>query len=111
MTLYKQSIPKVSREFALDLKRRFRPMTVKPGFDRDKLMESVGEQNVVNWILHASMNTVVQSTLDISKEGKEETGTDIDLVVAKIQEIKAPVEDTIEDKGSLFKRFTSRFGQ
>lgn len=105
--LIRKAIPNVSREFALELKRRFPPIELKVGFDRDEAMQSVGEQRVIKWILHASNNSVVQGTTDVV--GTKETNTDIDLMVAKVQEIKSP-EPEAEEKVNWFKRFTNRFG-
>ena len=84
-------IPKVSKEFALELKRRFKPFEPSPGFDRDELMQSVGEQRVINWILHHSNNTVVQSSLEVQSIKEEESIPQI-------------------EKYSIWKRFTTRFG-
>jgi hypothetical protein len=46
------TIPPVSEEFIDALSKAFRPFEVGPGFDRDALMQSVGEQKVVEWIKH-----------------------------------------------------------
>lgn len=98
MALIKRSVPPVSREFALELKRRFRPFDVTPGFDRDELMQSVGEQRVINWILHYSSNTIVKSNIDI------------DTITEKNpEEVILEPESNIPNKKSLMERFTSRF--
>ena len=48
----KIALPPVSQEFIKALKAAFRPYEVKPGFDRDELMQSTGEQKVIEWIMH-----------------------------------------------------------
>lgn len=93
MTLEKRIIPPVTREFALKLKEVFRPYTVEPGFDRDELMQSVGEQRVISWILHHSNNTVIKSNVDIDNTLE-----------------KNPIDNNNEDKSSWITRFTNRFG-
>jgi hypothetical protein len=46
------TIPPVSEEFITALSKAFQPFVVEPGFDRDALMQSVGEQKVIEWIKH-----------------------------------------------------------
>jgi hypothetical protein len=46
------AIPPVSEEFVKALCAAFRPFEIKPGFDRDELMQSTGEQRVIEWIIH-----------------------------------------------------------
>lgn len=46
------SVPPVSQEFLNVLTKAFRPYEVKAGFDRDELMQSTGEQKVIEWIKH-----------------------------------------------------------
>jgi len=94
MSLLSKSIPPVSLEFAKELKARFIPLDVKPGFDRDKLMESVGEQNVIRFIMFHAQNSVSKSTIDI-----------LDKEVEKKEEVIIE-----ERKPTLFEMFTSRFG-
>jgi hypothetical protein len=43
-------IPPVSQEFIKALSTAFQPFEIEPGFDRDALMQSVGEQKVIEWI-------------------------------------------------------------
>lgn len=45
-------VPAVSQELINTLRSVFQPYCVKPGFERDALMQSVGEQNVVDWLAH-----------------------------------------------------------
>lgn len=74
MSLLAKSLPKVSREFALELKSMFPPITVGAGIDRDKLMISVGEQRVIQKVLQVSSNRVLSSKEeDIKPEIKENT--------------------------------------
>jgi hypothetical protein len=49
------AIPPVSEEFITTLSKAFRPLAVEPGFDRDALMQSVGEQKVIEWIKHHAL--------------------------------------------------------
>lgn len=44
------TVPPVSAEFIKVLSDAFRPFEVVPGFDRDALMQAVGEQKVIEWI-------------------------------------------------------------
>ena len=46
------AVPPVSQEFIRVLSDAFRPYDVEPGFDRDTLMQSNGEQKVIEWIKH-----------------------------------------------------------
>lgn len=46
------TVPPVSQEFIKSLTAAFPPFEVQPGFERDELMQSVGEQKVINWIKH-----------------------------------------------------------
>jgi hypothetical protein len=48
-------VPPVSKEFIKALSDAFRPYEIKPGFDRDELMQSVGEQKVIDWITHHAL--------------------------------------------------------
>lgn len=48
----KVAVPPVSQEFIRHLSDAFRPYDIEPGFDRDALMQSVGEQKVIAWIKH-----------------------------------------------------------
>lgn len=48
-------IPPVSAEFVRSLRAAFSPYAVEPGFDRDALMQSVGEQKVIEWIVHMAV--------------------------------------------------------
>ena len=84
MSLLAKNLPKVSREFALDLKAMFPPITLGAGIDRDKLMISVGEQRVLAKVLQVSSTRIVSSKEeDIKPEStKEET----DNTVAKAVE-------------------------
>lgn len=72
MSLINKAIPQVSKEFALDLQKRFKPYDVRPGFDRDELMQSVGEQRVIKFILHHCHKSSIQSDLEIKKDEEEE---------------------------------------
>lgn len=49
------TVPPVSKEFIDVLSKAFRPLEIKAGFDRDELMQSVGEQKVVEWIKHHAL--------------------------------------------------------
>lgn len=51
------ALPAVSQEFIKALEAAFRPFDVQPGFDRDALMQSVGEQKVIEWIKHRASST------------------------------------------------------
>lgn len=44
------TIPPVSAEFVKSLRHAFAPHGIEPGFCRDTLMRSVGEQRVIEWI-------------------------------------------------------------
>jgi hypothetical protein len=49
------TVPPVSEEFIKALCAAFRPFEIKPGFDRDELMQSTGEQRVIEWIKHHAL--------------------------------------------------------
>ncbi|KJC51088.1 hypothetical protein UP09_03325 [Bradyrhizobium sp. LTSP885] len=49
------AIPPVSQEFIRALSDAFRPFEIKPGFDRDELMQAAGEQKVIEWIKHHAL--------------------------------------------------------
>lgn len=49
------TIPPVSEEFIKALCNAFRPFEITPGFDRDELMQSTGEQKVIEWIKHHAL--------------------------------------------------------
>lgn len=105
MALIRSAIPPVSREFALELKRRFKAFDVKPGFDRDALMQSVGEQRVINWILYHSNNTIVKSSIEpdtITEQNPTEA------IVADTEHSVVPVEEP--SIKSWWRNFTTRFG-
>jgi hypothetical protein len=51
----KIAVPPVSQEFIKHLRNAFRPFDLKPGFDRDELMQSAGEQKVIEWIEHHAL--------------------------------------------------------
>jgi hypothetical protein len=98
MSLLARNLPKVSREFALELKQMFPPITLGAGIDRDKLMISIGEQRVIQKVLHVSSNRIVSSKEeDIKPDNKEDT----DNTVAIIME-STPL------KKSWFNNFTTR---
>lgn len=101
MSLISKAIPRVGRDFALELQRRFPPYDVRPGFDRDELMQSVGEQRIIKWILHVSNNSTIRiNDTAVIADGVELKPNDVVLI-----------KDTIEErKPTLFEKFTSRFG-
>lgn len=49
------ALPPVSAEFIKILSDAFRPYEIKPGFERDELMQSAGEQKVIEWIKHHAL--------------------------------------------------------
>lgn len=49
------AVPPVSQEFIDHITKAFRPYEVKAGFDRDELMQSTGEQKVIEWIRHHAL--------------------------------------------------------
>lgn len=57
--IFTVSIPSVSHEFAAHLDKTFPKVEIKPGVDRDRLMESAGERKVVEYILRASTGTSI----------------------------------------------------
>lgn len=95
--LYIKNIPSVSKEFALSLRDRFKPITLEAGIDRDKLMISIGEQNIINFIL----NNIGQVKTEpvVEEVPKEDT----------IQPLHYPPMDTTATK-SLFTLFRNRYG-
>lgn len=104
MSLLAKNLPKVSREFALELKSMFPPITIAAGIDRDKLMISVGEQRVIAKVLQVSSNRVVSSKEeDIKPEIKEDTDNTVPAVV--IEQLQ---EEHSKQVGNLFKKFTTR---
>ena len=107
MSLLAKSLPKVSREFALELRKMFPPITLKAGIDRDDIMISVGEQRVIEKILHISSNKVVSSKEEDSKDTilNNTTNTDntTDIVIPEIVQ-----QEESKTKASWFKNFTTR---
>jgi len=102
MPLIAKNIPPVSRAFALELQARFKPFTPTPGFDRDELMQSVGEQKIISWILYHSNNYALKSTYETSVIDTSNIDTTIDTVIKK---------DIVENPSSNWlRRFTTRFG-
>ncbi len=104
MSLLAKSLPKVSREFALELRKMFPPITLKAGIDRDDIMISVGEQRVIEKILHISSNKVLSSK---EEEIKPDTSTDTDNTTdIVIPEIVQQEESKV--RTGWFKNFTTR---
>lgn len=103
MSLLAKNLPKVSREFALELRKMFPPITLKAGIDRDELMISVGEQRVIQKILHISSNKVVSSNSD---DIKPDVSTNTDNTTDKIPEVEQQNESEV--RTSWFKKFTTR---
>lgn len=50
-------MPRVSKEFALELRSRFPVLVPKPGTNLDALMFSGGEQRVVEFVLHHAQSS------------------------------------------------------
>lgn len=104
MSLLAKSLPKVSREFALELRKMFPPITLKAGIDRDDIMISVGEQRVIEKILHISSNKVVSSKEeDIKSDTITNTDNTTDIVIPEIVQ-----QEESKTKASWFKNFTTR---
>ena len=104
MSLLAKNLPKVSREFALELRKMFPPITLEAGIDRDKLMISVGEQRVIQKILHISSNKVLSSkTDDIKPDVSTNTDNTTDKIIPEVQQ-----QEESEARTSWFKRFTTR---
>ena len=53
--IYVAQIPAVSREYALDLDRRFRAIEIKPGVTHDEIMFNAGMRKVIEFILNNSV--------------------------------------------------------
>lgn len=107
MSLLAKNLPKVSREFALELKRMFPPMTVTAGFDRDKLMISVGEQRVIEKILQISSNRIVSSKVeDIKPDTTTDNDNTTDVTIPEVIE-----QEESKARTSWFKHFTTRTAQ
>lgn len=49
--LISTKLPIVSKEFAMAIRDRFKPISIKAGINRDALMISHGEQRVVEFIM------------------------------------------------------------
>ena len=116
MSLLARSLPKVSREFALELKAMFPPITLGAGIDRDKLMISVGEQRVIQKVLQVSSNRIVSSKEeDIKPEIIEDT--DNTVLQDKLDNVPAGSyimltqeehEQIIGKRNPWWKNFTTR---
>ena len=106
MSLLAKNLPKVSREFALDLKSMFPPITLGAGIDRDKLMISVGEQRVIAKVLQVSSNRIVSSKEEDIKP--ESTKDDTDNTVDK-SDMKITMEPVyVTPIRPWYKNFTTR---
>lgn len=109
MSMLAKQLPKVSREFALDLQRMFPPVRITPNMDSDTIvklsMQSYGEQRVLEKVLQASSNRVVSSKVeDIKPEPKVEN---TDNTVSAIQVVQQQEEHS-KQVGNWFTRFTTR---
>jgi hypothetical protein len=49
-------IPPISREFATNLARRFKPLEVKSGVAHDDIMIDAGRQEVIKFVMAASVS-------------------------------------------------------
>lgn len=58
-TIHVAEMLPVSRAYAQDLARRFRPVDIKPGMTLDEIMYNAGEQRVVQFVLQTSVNREV----------------------------------------------------
>lgn len=104
-SLLSKSLPKVSREFALDLRNRFRPIPLKAGMDRDLIMISLGEQRVIEFILKVSSNSIVSSNVEDIKPEPIKEDTDNTVAIPVIEVLQ---EEKSKEVGNWFKRFTTR---
>ncbi|KRR22167.1 hypothetical protein [Bradyrhizobium retamae] len=74
------SVPPVSQEFIKALCNAFRPFEVKPGFDRDELMQAAGEQKVIEWIKHhAAQGRTVTGEPSALRDTQTNTGAIVKL--------------------------------
>lgn len=72
-------LPAVSAEFIRILSDAFRPMAIEPGFDRDSLMQSVGEQKVIEWITHKALQGKTVTGDPLSLRSTMPTGAIVQL--------------------------------
>lgn len=104
MSILAKNLPKVSREFALELKRMFPPVSITPGMERDLIMISHGEQRVIQKILQISSNKIVSSKEeDIKPDNKEDTDNTVTATAIEVSQ-----EEHSKQVGNWFKRFTTR---
>jgi len=60
-------IPPVSHDFAMEIDRRFRTVTVEPGVDRDALLFNAGQRSVVEFIKQMASGTLVSGDAELIK--------------------------------------------
>jgi hypothetical protein len=74
------AVPPVSEEFIKVLCNAFRPFEVGPGFERDALMQSVGEQKVIEWIkYHALRGRTLTGEASALRDTRTNTGAIVKL--------------------------------
>lgn len=69
-------IPPVSREFALELQRVFRPLSIKPGVTSEQIMFNAGELKVVEFVMKHSVDRIVSGNPNELKENKDTTASE-----------------------------------
>lgn len=65
MTVRGISVPPVTKEFADELQRRFRPITITPETSIEDIMYNAGMVYVVQWVQKHVVNKTVSSNIDI----------------------------------------------
>ena len=71
---YGVEIPPVSREFAMEVARRFPALDIKPGITQDQIQFNAGQRSVVEWILNVSHGKEVSGDISsIRKDVVEES--------------------------------------
>lgn len=105
MGLLAKHIPPVSREFALELKARFKPMAIRPGVDKDALMFNAGQLDVIRFVLETSNNSTLKSSVEIDSPG-EKNPTDVS--VSDSISIEDRNDTSSDTKKKWYHRFSTR---
>lgn len=105
-----KAIPKVSREFAEELKRTFRPITITPDISRDKIFISVGQQQIIDYVLrHSKNDKIISKDIHLDRYTKLDNDNTIQIDNTNNVNTHISVSDSIPKK-SLWDIFTTRFG-
>lgn len=81
--IYVAAIPPVSKAFAEELARHFRPIEITPETDKDKIMFSAGEQKVIQFVLANATHREMSG--DPAKLKSEQKKSLLSIILDKIK--------------------------